>query len=335
MLKVWFNHWFSTAYNLVGLMREYGDICVIGSNRNINAVMSGACDEWYPEPDICGEEYIDFCLGFCREHDIDVFVPRRQMQCISRSMKSFEDTGVKVMAESYDVISLLEDKRAAYELFSRSRGINVPEYRVVNDKESFLDAYEDMKERYAQLCVKFIQDEGALSFRKITKERRFDPAMYVKADVTPEELCAYFDSRGKTRDMMLMPYLSGTEISVDCLDTAHGLIAVPRYKTSGRHEYVRYDSGILAAAEEAVRTARLSMPCNVQFRLLDDKPYLLEVNTRMSGGLQMSCLAAKVNIPALALAKLMGEERQWSMDRSERIVSYIEMPCIIGDREEK
>ena len=335
MLRVWFNHWFSTAYNIAELMREYGDIYIIGSNRNINAVMSGACDEWYSEPDICGEEYIAFCLDFCKKNGVDVFVPRRQMTYISRSMKSFEDIGVKVMAESFDVISLLEDKRAAYELFSHSEKINVPEYAVVNDRQSFLSAYEDMKRRCSQLCVKFIQDEGALSFRKITPERRFDPRMYVKADVTPEELCGYFDGRDKSPDMMLMPYLSGTEISVDCLDTSFGLIAVPRYKTSGRHEYIKYDRGILSAANEAVKTAGLGMPCNIQFRMLDGKPYLLEVNTRMSGGIQMSCLAAGINIPMLALAKLMGEERKWSINRIERTVSYIERPCIIEDRKEK
>ena len=75
------------------------------------------------------------------------------------------------------------------------------------------------------------------------------------------------------------------------------------------------------------------MPCNVQFKYHDGKPYLLEVNTRMSGGVQLSCLAAEVNIPRLALERLMGNEPEISVNRSERKVSYIESPVIVGEKE--
>ena len=73
----------------------------------------------------------------------------------------------------------------------------------------------------------------------------------------------------------------------------------------------------------------LQYPCNIQFKIKDGIPYLLEVNTRMSGGLQMSCLAADVNIPNIALNKLLGREAPWSIRKEERIVSYIEIPQII------
>lgn len=50
----------------------------------------------------------------------------------------------------------------------------------------------------------------------------------------------------------------------------------------------------------------------------------------MSGGLQMSCLAAQVNIPNIALNKLFGREIDWSMDRTEKTVSYIGLPQVIN-----
>ena len=62
----------------------------------------------------------------------------------------------------------------------------------------------------------------------------------------------------------------------------------------------------------------------------DGIPYLLEINTRMSGGLQMGCLAAGVNIPNIALNKMFGCDIDWTMDRTEKTVSYIELPQIIG-----
>ena len=75
------------------------------------------------------------------------------------------------------------------------------------------------------------------------------------------------------------------------------------------------------------------MPCNVQFKYHDGKPYLLEVNTRMSGGIQLSCLAAEINIPRLALERLMGIEPELHIIRRERKVSYIESPVLVGEKE--
>ncbi len=50
---------------------------------------------------------------------------------------------------------------------------------------------------------------------------------------------------------------------------------------------------------------QLKFPCNIQFKIKEGIPYLLEINTRMSGGLQMACLAADINIPNIALNKLL------------------------------
>ena len=68
-MRVWFNHWFSTAYHLIRLMREgFGSpITVVGSGSSGRAVYRQACDEWYPEEDLPGEAYVAFCLDFCRE----------------------------------------------------------------------------------------------------------------------------------------------------------------------------------------------------------------------------------------------------------------------------
>lgn len=44
----------------------------------------------------------------------------------------------------------------------------------------------------------------------------------------------------------------------------------------------------------------------------------------------MGCLAAGVNIPNIALNKMFGCDIDWTMDRTEKTVSYIELPQIIG-----
>ena len=43
----------------------------------------------------------------------------------------------------------------------------------------------------------------------------------------------------------------------------------------------------------------------------------------------MTCLGADINIPAIALNKLLGMDVEWKINPVDRVVSYIEIPQII------
>ena len=334
MIRVWFNHWFSTSYRLIELMKEDADeqIYVIGSNRQKDSVIQKVCDEWYEEPDIDSEEYIRFCLDFCARHSVDAFVPRRMMVEISRNIERFEQIGVKVMVDDYATIQLLNDKAAAYRFFRDCGGLHIPDFYIVNSLGQFETAYRKLREEHEQVCVKFVRDEGGMSFRRIAEnvDRFRQLKMYQGSGISYEMLSEALGSTDQFDDLMVMPYLPGNEISVDCLQTGRGLIAIPRNKGAARHERVEYDPKILQMTDRILERIQLRYPCNIQFKMQEDIPYLLEINTRMSGGLQMSCLAAQVNIPNIALNKLFGREIDWTIDRTGKTVSYIELPQIIS-----
>ena len=111
--------------------------------------------------------------------------------------------------------------------------------------------------------------------------------------------------------------------------TANGLIAISRVKDSTRIEKVRYDRDILETCHTFFEKFPLEQPCNIQFKYLDGVPYLLEVNTRMSGGVQMSCAASGVNIPNIAVNRLLGINRKWTNNKLEKSVTHVEIPIVI------
>lgn len=334
MIRVWFNHWFSTSYRLIELMKEDAkeSIWVIGTNKQQNSVIRNVCDEWYEEPVTDGDAYVEDCIRFCLEHRVDVFVPRRKMLDISRNKKRFDDIGVKLLADDYQKLKLLADKACAYDIFRGQGGISVPDYREANNVAEFEQAYGEIKSKYNQVCVKFVLDEGGMSFRKISQDEnpRHMLKLYVSNSIPYDRYLNWLKAVEPFDKLMVMPYLPGKEISVDCLRTSKGLIAVPRYKGSARHEEIIYDDRILDMTNTIMECMPLEFPCNIQFKMKDEIPYLLEMNTRMSGGLQMSCLATGVNIPNIALNKLLGREIPWSYEKRNTIVSYIEMPQIIA-----
>ncbi len=332
MIKIWLNHWFSTAYNIINLIKQDSSesFYIIGSSRNCCAVYQNVCDEWYSEPDIDEESYVKFCLDFCKEKNIDVFLPRRNMVIISKHKSEFENIGVKVMVDSYDKISVLNSKAESYKILKNLKSFNIPEYFVVTDAEQFYSAYNSLKQKYSKICFKFEQDEGGQSFRVINDTKNNSLFEQHNSHITFNDAFETLSKMKGFPSIIVMPFLSGNEVSVDCLNTSTGRIMIPRVKDSTRAERIVYDNEILNMCIDFFDFYSLECPFNIQFRYLDGIPYLLEVNTRMSGGVQMSCLASGVNIPDIAVNKLLGIEKSWTMDYTEKVISYIETPLIIG-----
>lgn len=332
MTRIWLNHWFSTAYNIINLIKEgESDFFIVGSNENFDSVLRCVCDEWYQEPVLKGDEYVEYCRDFCEEHHIDVFMPRRGMLDISRNKKMFEEIGTKVMVDEYEVISVLNHKDKAYELFKEMEIGIVPDYRIVTSADDFYDAYKWLKKHYKQVCFKFVHDEGGKSFRLIDNQRKGYEALFKKQNtrMTLDDVMEALRERETTAPIMIMPYLPNHEVSVDCLKTKHGVIMLPRDKDATRIEKLIFDDKILEMCKDFYDKIGLEYPCNIQFKYLDGIPYFLEVNTRMSGGIQMACLAAGVNIPNLAVNKILGIDKEWRLEKELKKVSHVEVPILV------
>lgn len=332
MKRIWLNHWFSTAYYIINMIRrENPDVQMIGSNENLLSPIKNACDEWYQEPVLTGKDYVDFCLEFCQQHDVNVFLPRREMVTISRYKQLFTEYGVRVMVDDYELVAPLNDKAESYRCFSEKRIGIVPEFRVVETADEFSKAYDSLLADYEKVCIKFVHDEGGKSYRLIDNKRTGYSALFKKLTtrMTYDAVYNALSEKESFPPLMVMPYLPDEEVSVDCLNTAAGLIAIPRVKDYSRIERIEYDPEILDTCKAVLRAFPLECPCNIQFKTLNGVRYLLEVNTRMSGGIHMACEATGVNIPDIAVNKLMGNQKSWNLERKPCSVSHVEMPVVL------
>ncbi len=329
-IRIWFNHWFSTAYHIINLIKQDNDssFTIVGSSRNTESVIKLVCDEWYEEPDISGDEYADFCIDFCKQHNIDVFLPRHNQLTVSKYADKFIKEGIKVLTEDYSISSVLNDKSKAYSFFLENNIGCVPEYYIVNNSSDAKTAYKKLMENNSRVCIKKVLDEGASSFRILDSDA---PAPFSRSGghIQAEKFFSDMDAVSKCPDFMMMPMLEGNEISVDCLSTEKGLIMIPRFKTLTRTEYIRFDEDILSVCRKFYEFMPLKWPCNIQFKCHNNIPYFLEVNTRMSGGVQYSCLASGINIPNIAVNKILGIEKNWELKKEEKKISYIETPLLM------
>lgn len=335
-MRVWFNHWFSTVYHLINLMRDGnpGAFTFIGTSTNPLAIYKNSCDAFYVEPaDIGREEYIEYCLQFCQAQGIDVFVPRRYLVDIVKSSRRFRDIGVKLFANAdADTVCMLDDKQSAYEYF-RQRGLDlIPPTRVAHNLEEFKAAVEELEGVSKRVCYKLVRDEGARTFRVIDDGIETLAGLYEKPSSKVTRSMAFNILKGYdfATPILVMPYLSGVEISVDCLKTEKGTIIIPRYKTNSRYSEVIFGKEIMEQCERISDALPFEMPFNIQFKQDRGQLYLLEVNPRMSGGLQLSCKATGINIPSIAVNQLLGRPVDWKYpDRNAQKVAHIETPICL------
>lgn len=331
MIRVWFNHWFSAVYNIISMMREgcAEELYVIGTNKNGTAVYQSMCDEWHSEPDGCTDtEYVDFCLEFCKMHQVDVLIPRRGLSLIMQNTDRFTEIGVKLFGDaSSEMITILDDKIAAYRFFSE-RGLEcIPDVQVAHSLEDFSRAYDILSKSHKRVCYKLSIDEGARSFRVIDSRIKKAQALLEKPGFKIDysdaiEVLSQYDF---SIPVLVMPYLDGPEISVDCMRTKRGDLIIPRFKTAGRYSVVRFDETVMKLCSRLMDAIEITMPVNIQLRMHEGQMWLLEINPRMSGGMQLSCAAAKINLPAIAINQLLGHDMPWNYPSYEsRKVAHVE-----------
>lgn len=334
-VRIWLNHWFSTAYHIINLIKidESINFDIIGSSANKDSVVRLVCDEWHIEPSYENDEqYVNFCLDFCLKNNIEVFLPKKGMFAIAKRIDEFRQINVQVLVEkNYKQLLLLNDKQAAYQDFKKNSVAYIPPYAVLNTVEDFIAEYKKITSDYERACFKFVQDEGGQSFKVIDNSMGEAAGLYKSpgTKITYQDTLNIFRKSERLPAILLMPYLVEQEVSVDCLRTAQGNIMIPRYKTATRTEEIRYEDEIMILTKQILDYVKLDCPCNIQFKYHNNIPYLLEINTRMSGGIQLSCLATKINIPNIAVNKLLGIEKPWKNERTAQKVTHIETPVLL------
>jgi len=334
-ITVWFNHWFSTIYHIINMIKETEnfDIKVIGSNANDYVVYKKACDEWYVEPDgLSKEDYVNYCLSFCKEHFVDVFIPKRNQDAIAEAKDRFDEIGVKLFIDcNYEILKILDNKAKTYEYFENIIPEAIPEYYVIKSVEDFKNKYVLLSNKYKKICYKLLVDEGARSFRVISNDIEGPRGLLEKPGykVTLNAAINVLSTYDFSNPILMMPFLDGVEVSADCLKTKKGNIVLPRYKTNKRYSEIIFNKELMEYCNKIIDELNFEMPLNIQFKKDNETGlfFLLEINPRMSGGLQLSRAGSDINIPSVALGKLYNVDIDWEYpDYDYSKVVHIETP---------
>lgn len=320
MLAIWFNRTYATHAHTMALLRQNpaGEAVRLYATHALpDSPVLAAADVAEPEPpaEVTGEPYVVWALDFCARHGIDVLVPRLHAEVIAGARARFSAAGVAVLAPPREAMLLLDDKALAYAAASRD-GLPVPPHRVVRTASALLEAFDEFERAFGRVCIKPVSGVGGDGFHEL---RRHPPTLAellgpAEPRVDVRTAAAAIEAeRGPVPPLLVMPWLPGPEVSVDCLADGDGalLAAVPRTKHGAMRALVD-DPGAVAVARSIARRHRLSFLSNTQVRYWQQpgvdsapRPYLLETNPRASGGIAQTAVAG-VNLPWAAVELALG-----------------------------
>ena len=308
-MRVWFNRTFSSVYTAIDLIRQAdaaGRFHLIYSNNNPHATAGRVAHEFHVEPTgLTSDEYLEWCLGFCRAHRVDIFIPGKDSTRLAGEHARFAAQGTRVLSTGAPAaLELIHDKARFY-AEAQAPVAPVAEFRIFENVSQFDAAYAELRPRHAKLCVKPSQSVFGLGFSILDEERSSAALLIAGAEyhIGLADFRNGLAELGAFRTMLLMEYLDGHEYSVDCVgDHGRLVAAVARKKPmqAGRGQLIDMRADILKACAQLAADFGLNGCFNVQFREGAERLRLLEINPRMSGGIGMACVAGP-NLPYIAL----------------------------------
>ncbi|MEV5275165.1 ATP-grasp domain-containing protein [Streptomyces werraensis] len=312
-VRVWLNRTYAeNVFFMDQLRRNPSDraVEIHATHGDPDSPVLAAADTAELEPEgLSPAAYVEYALTQCERRGIDVFVPRLHQSAIVAHRAEFEAAGTALLAPPPEAVAVFEDKVVAYQAVE-SIGVPVPPWWRVRDADELLAAVEELERLGHRACFKPAAGAGGVGFREITREPfslsqlKGFPSPHVPLDLVLESL----RRAEEPVDWLVMPRLEQPEVSVDCLTGPDNRLrlAIGRTKHGRRRGFTLHERW-LEPARRIAEGFGLHHLSNIQFRMLGDRPVLMDVNTRPAGGLHQLALCG-VNVPWAAVRLALGDD---------------------------
>lgn len=324
--RVLINNAGSQAADIARLLSRDGIETICLSATDNPAIRNNACVFEKEEniPDI--SDYLDYLIAKCVEHKADAFIPFRRVTELATYHSWFEDENIRFIAPDDTRLRIFNDKVQTYNYLKDGFPEIIPKFRTLRslapeqgNTDKLTDFLDSLEGDFA--CIKKRSDISGSSFRKVSldrdgipPEKMFSPEF--KNTISYSDFMNMMLTCDVGDDLMIVEYLPGREVSCDCLYNGGRMdIIVPRIKLNPKTQLITRNPQLVEICEDILETSGYYTPCNIQFRMEDGQtPKLLEINTRMSGGIYLASKATGINIPAIAVRHALGEDVRINKD---------------------
>lgn len=258
-------------------------------------------DDFTLTPNIYSESYIDFLINYCQKNAINVVVSLFDIDLpvLAKSIKRFEDIGVKVIVSSPNVIDICNDKWKTYQFLSEHK-INTPLTFI--SLEEARDALNAELLQYP-LIIKPRWGMGSIGIYKVDNDEELK-VLYKKVHNEIKSSYLKFESAADIDNAILIQEcIESDEYGIEIINDLNKKYVTTLCKHKIAMRSGETDQAITIENEKLTNIGKSLSAALGHLAVLDSdclekngEYYVLELNARFGGQYPFSHLAG-VNIP--------------------------------------
>lgn len=296
-------------------LKNNGKIYV--SNSDAYSPAFKYADEYVVSPLIYDDNYIDFLLKYCKEHDIRLLVSLFDIDLyvLASNKDKFEEIGVTVVVSNKNFIEVCNDKWLTYNYLIKNNMLVPKTFLSIEEAKKSLNN----REIAFPLIIKPRWGMGSLEIFTADNIEELN-IFYHKIKRNIENSYLKYESRqDKKNCVIIQQKIIGKEYGVDIINDLNG-----KYRSTIIRRKIGMRAGETDAAEIIENKIIYQMANKLSFLtkhignldidiLSDGKNYyILEMNARFGGGYPFSHLAG-VNLPLALIRWALNEEIEDSL----------------------
>ncbi|MDD1014752.1 ATP-grasp domain-containing protein [Pseudomonas rubra] len=306
---IWFLEGQSSQRDIILGAREAlaPEIRIFASHRQDRPEITGLADVSLREPSD-DQERLDWVIATAREQGIKVILVGRGGSAFEAFRERFEAENLQLVTGGMSprTFELVDDKSKFTAEAQRAGLACIPAITVTSAQE-LSSAYEALS-ALGEVCVKpavGIYGQGFWRFKPQADAFR----CFANPDSREVNFDTYlqaYSTEAERPALLVMPYMPGSECSIDMVCEAGLAVAYVGRRKQGLHQTFEIDSPAVALALKAAAHFQCDGLVNVQTR--DDAagtPHLLEINPRYSGGIGYT-RETGINLPGIFAARRLG-----------------------------
>ncbi|MBX8602619.1 ATP-grasp domain-containing protein [Pseudomonas cichorii] len=306
---IWFLEGQSSQREVIMGAREAlpDSVRIIASHRQDRSEITGQADVALQEPRNNAER-IDWVLETAREQGVKVIIAGRVGSFYEAHRERFVAEGFDLVTGGTSMQTFINvDDKSLFTAAAEQAGLACIPGISASNTEELQAAYETLS-RTGEVCIKptvGIFGHGFWRFKAGVDDFR----CFANPDARETSFEAYLNAYRQSDDrppMLLMPYMPGSECSVDMVCEQGKAVAFVGRRKQGMNQTFERDSEAVRLAVQAAEHFGCDGLINVQTRDdVDGKPHLLEINPRYSGGIGYT-RETGINLPGIFATRRLG-----------------------------
>ncbi len=300
----------SIVGTIESIRQVYPAATLIGVDIDPTAVGQYFVDKFFQISNPQKPNFIEELVNIVKANDVRIIIPQvtKELFVLAEHIQTFNDCSTRVLVNETDSLSILNNKYRLLQACEKA-GLTVAKYDVVTSNDALIKSARDFGYPDNRIVVKLPVSNGMRGLRILANDIKKSDIFYDKPHniiCSLEEFLTYFTEKDFP-ELLIMEYLPGEEVSVDCLAQDGKMIAaLPRIRDkirmgvtfSGR---TIKDQNIIDQCQQIISHLRLSHMIGFQFKYdAQGRPMLLESNPRVQGTMAQATYSG-VNVIAGAI----------------------------------